>query len=37
MKEKLFTLETAVSQFIRNGDVIAIGGVGRNRSPMAEM
>ncbi len=35
MEEKLLSLEAAVSKIIGNGDVVAIGGVGRNRSPMA--
>ncbi len=35
MEEKLLSLQEAVSQYIHEGDVVAVGGVGRNRSPMA--
>ena len=35
MKEKLCTLEEAVATHINDGDVVAVGGVGRNRAPMA--
>ncbi|HDD52469.1 MAG TPA: CoA transferase subunit A, partial [Thermosulfidibacter takaii] len=35
MEEKLYSLQDAVSRFINDGDVVAVGGVGRNRSPMA--
>ena len=35
MQEKLMDLREAVSRFIRNRDTVAIGGCGRNRSPMA--
>ncbi len=35
MKDKLCSLEEAVATHIKNGDVVAIGGVGRNRVPMA--
>jgi len=35
MQEKLMSLKEAVSKFISDGDIVAIGGVGRNRSPMA--
>lgn len=35
MEEKLLGLQEAVSRYIHDGDVVAVGGVGRNRSPMA--
>ncbi len=35
MKERLCTLQEAVAANIHDGDVVAIGGVGRNRVPMA--
>lgn len=35
MEEKLLRLQEAVSRYIHDGDVVAVGGVGRNRSPMA--
>lgn len=35
MLERLMSLDEAVSKFVKDGDVVAIGGVGRNRSPMA--
>ncbi len=35
MKEKLCSLEEAVAAHVKDGDVVAIGGVGRNRAPMA--
>ena len=35
MKEKLYSLQEAVSRFVKDGDVVAVGGVGRNRAPMA--
>ena len=34
MEKKLYTLEEAVANFISDGDVVAIGGIGRNRCPM---
>lgn len=35
MQEKLMDLREAVSRFIKDGNTVAIGGCGRNRSPMA--
>ncbi len=35
MKEKLCSLQEAVATYVHDGDVVAIGGVGRNRAPMA--
>ncbi len=34
MQKKLMSLSEAVSKFVSDGDVVAIGGVGRNRCPM---
>ncbi|MEA1994843.1 MAG: CoA-transferase [Campylobacterota bacterium] len=35
MQEKLMDLREAISRFVKDGDTVAIGGCGRNRSPMA--
>ncbi len=35
MEERLLSLQEAVSRYVHDGDVVAVGGVGRNRSPMA--
>jgi len=34
MEKKLYSLEDAIAKFVSDGDVVAIGGIGRNRCPM---